>query len=446
MRIQSQDIIVTLDPLSYASGYKVLGGSIRQVYDVNESSYNPSRKMSPLVIMPWIASKDNSEIQTEQVTFIEYDEETGEAIGEQTVERQKGRMTGGCELSGVVYQLYRYRNSAWSVETVGTDVSGESQHKSNVVFDEVDADVPDAPKHSLVFKDDIPAEESAYIHVIAYTVDRQDGMEKSQEFDITLTTDTVQEEFLELKPVDGEIPTRQSYDPLRSGVTTFTRGAQLYRNGESVADSRAVYFWYVRGEDGWELLTPDNEISLLWLKTAFDASGRLPKQITIDLSFFDVLNLKVMAAYWDAGATKPSAPDNGRCPDAVYYSMRRQLARETVGEVLSVEGIKVTPDAKVVRQLLLRDNRGDLTSAEIQAHYVIEWWKKRSSDTVESYVSTGDTLESLASDLGVTPSNSVSLCPRVFAKRCYKPVADDDGSYVIDDDGSYVVAQDEVRV
>ena len=56
MKIQGTDLIVSIDPLSYACGVEVLSGTLRQSYDKSDKAYSPSRIAIPLVLLPWIGA------------------------------------------------------------------------------------------------------------------------------------------------------------------------------------------------------------------------------------------------------------------------------------------------------------------------------------------------------------------------------------------------------
>ena len=377
MKIQGSDILISRDPLSYASGYTLLAGSPHQTYDPQARAYDPKRANVPLVVMPWVSADD-----------------------------PQGEHSGSCALKGVSAVYRHMAGGAWTDTVI--DNSDTARY---FISEGAEVRGVTAPRGAVVLMVDVPPTEAAVLLITATVTDAVDGLVKSFPMTVELTTKTASTVTYRLRASE-EFPVSLDLDPRdfaadASGSRLLKLSVQLY--GDNVAVADAVYFWRMWQDGQWVKLSADNQ---LFLRTAFvdAASGELPGSITVDLQWFDTLRLMVCAS--PVGEIRPSEPDSVNGSGTVYFTYRRVCSANLQGFVFGDLGIKVTGDEEVSRYLQLRDSGGDLTEEDTDEHFRIDWKLRVGGST--SHYSRGRRVSGRArTDFGATPSRVASLLPEV---------------------------------
>ena len=410
MKIQSDDIKIIIDPLSSAGGYKLLSGSLSQTYDNGLNVYNPSREFVPLVILPWVSIVD-----------------------------ENNKYTGERELTGVDC-VVEFSDGTPVPEVLGYDVATtpEDAGLSSIVKDSPDIDVPSAPKWSIIYKQDVAPMYPVRLHVTAKFADPQTGAQGTYTFDVELTTNTLDTEILEL--VDVRVASQDkdmTIDPVRAADDAIPLSVQLYRNRKVgaandglVADANAIYTWEMQMNDDWVVVTPYNQV--------FIQEQTIGKAITLGLDYFDQVKLRVRAEYAPAGV------GSGNFSPYIYYSLRRVQAPNTNGRVVPDAGGKTQMDSIIKRHIVLTDREGDLTSALLNKYYSITWKRRVAGSSTEYLIQEGESMLALASDLGLTMTNTVSILPHVYRKLCYKPLMN--GNKAVTRNGKIIVVQNKTEI
>ncbi len=410
MRIDSSDIIIQQDPLSYANGYIFLQGSPYQTYDPQAGVYDPSRTVYPLIIMPWVSASD-----------------------------PHGEFSGACALHGVT-AIYRYMNNGqWvDVEIDNTDTN------NYFISDGTTIHGITAPAGAVVIRKNIPPTQVASVIVRPSVVDAIDGRVKDFTSTIDMTTKTATTVQYKLRVADEADPyspymvlSPMDITPDQQGRQVITLSVKLYGDNVPVADAYAKYFWYFQYNGQWTQILPDNQV---WLLTSFmdNVNHELPRTIQVDMRFFDELHIFASAS--PIGDTTPTAPDYVHGAERVHFDLSRTCPKDIEGFVFSEVGVKFLDDEYMKRYLQLRGNSGDLTDAEVAKNFRIDWYKEAGGTT--SFYSRGKTVEGrVRTDFGATRSQVVSLDPKVFFMKCFKPIVAG-GKYWVDTQGRYVCGQD----
>ena len=410
MRIQGSDIVIQQDPLSYGSGYTFLQGSPYQTYDPQAGVFNPSRSIYPLVIMPWVSASD-----------------------------PQGEYSGQCSLHSVTAVFRKMVNGAWvDIEIDNTDTN------NYFISDGTTIHGITAPAGAVVIRKNIPPTEVAAVIIHANVVDAVDGLVKSFESTVEMTTKTASTVQYKLRVADETSPYSpyMALNPMNiaanaQGKQPVTCSVKLYGDNVPVADSDAKYFWYFNENGNWVQILPDNQV---WLLTSFldNVNYELPRTIQVDLRFIDELHLFASAS--PIGDTTPTQPDYVHGAERVHFDISRICPKDIQGFVFGDVGIKFTGDELMKRYLQLRGNGGDLTDAEVEKFFRIDWYKEVNS--ASSFVSRGKSVEGhVQSDFGATRSAVCRLNPKVWWMNCYKPIVTSDGKYWVDGQGRYVCGQ-----
>lgn len=410
MKIQDSDIIIQHDPISYATGYVILQGSPHQTYDTQAMQYDPSRSIVPLVIMPWVSASDPN-----------------------------GVYSGQCSLNSVTAVYRKVVSGAWvDVAIDGTDptkyyISDGEEHQGVT-----------APAGAIVFFVNVPPTEISSIIITANVVDGVDGLIKSFENTVDLSTKTGDLVTYKLR-IDEGVVASGSIDPRdvakTNGVRLLTLSVQLYKDNMAVADAYAVYFWYLWDGTQYAQITPSNQH---WLKTAFlnQSTNELPRTIQVDIDHFDQLRLMVSAA--PIGDTTPTQPDFLHDSERVYFDYKRACRKDVEGIIVGDIGIKLVDDEFLQRSVLLRDKNGDIPDADVNEHFRIEWFVRNGNNLLS--IGDGIAVAGRArSDFLATYTNVTSLHPKVFFMKCWKRVLVN-GVRVLDTNGDGIYGRDYINI
>lgn len=423
MKIKSDEVRIFIDPLSDAAGYKLLAGSPSQTFDGGLNEYNPSREFVPFVILPFVSTQDVN-----------------------------NRYTGEQPLTGVTVKV-RYADGTPDVDIAYDAGKEEAAATTNsIVKDYNDWLVPDAPKWSIIFKEDVTPENPVCLIVNAKYADPITGAEKSVEFEVNLVTDTADTEQLELvDTIVDEQDRDMTIDPVRAADDAIPLSVQLYRNraaggldGGVVADADATYIWEMLQDDEWVTVTPTNQIFMQ--RTIEDESDESDadddqtygKNITIGLEYIDQIKLRVRANYSPAGVASDFYSPY------IYYSLRRVQSPNTLGDVVTDAGSKPSLTTIITRHIKLTDSEGDLSSALVNKYYRIDWYRRVSGSLTDVFVQRGEYMSKRADELGLTLSNIVTTKPRVYRLKCHKPICS--GNYAIAYNGKIITGQNQIEV
>lgn len=419
MRITGSDLAVVIDPLSYASGINELNGSPLQSYDKSEGTYSPSRTLVPYVILPWVATVDESN-------------------GQQS-------LSGRQPLTNVVYNISRMVGSTYqTVSLPASTLAGFEVATAAGVVSGVNV-----PKWALVVTADIPNGSSVNIECIVSFTDPQTGKTATQTVTTSLSTNTTETASFQLLTSAEFLPYRK-LNPLviakdDDGERHDTIAVQLYRNGEAVADANAAYYWYSVEGSVETLITKDNQLAIA--DSQFDASGNLGKSIVLRADYFDSISLVCRAAYVKDGASRPSVPTDPLL--ALRFSRVRRLPPNVTGQVIGSEGAKILMTSTISRKLQLSSRTGIISDALASELYRVRWVATKSTGA-STELGSGLSISAKASDLGVTNNVSVALIPEVAETACLKAKrtnssSEDDPTIVTTDDGTVIVYENTIN-
>ena len=412
MKIQGSDIIIQRDPLSYATGYTILQGSPHQTYDTQAMEYDPNRAYVPLVIMPWVNAQDTN---------------------------PDSDYSGRCALHSVT-AIYRHMVSNQWVDTPIDNTETSKYY----ISDGTTIQGVTAPVGAVVFFLNVPPTDVASLVITANVVDQVDGLVKGFENIVELTSKTattVQYKLL----ASEDFPTSLDIWPLEytktNGHRLLTLSVQLYKENAVVADADCRYFWYLWDGTQYSPITNDNQC---WLRTAFldNTTFELPGTIQVDIDYFD--RLRLMASASPIGETTPTSPDYLHGAQRVYFDYRRMCRKDIQGFVFGEKGIKIMGDDSLTRYLQLRGNDGDLTAAQTDEMFRVDWYLKNGNSRTK--YSRGQQVEGKAyTNFGATSSNVTTLKPEVYFLRAKKPVKVGT-KYLADSNGRLVCGQDIMKV
>lgn len=423
MKIQGTDLIVSIDPLSYACGVEVLSGTLRQSYDKSDKAYSPSRIAIPLVLLPWIGAYGDDHDSAEN--------------------------TGHLKLQNVTYILKRIVNKTWTETNLNTTpvsgykvalptTSGATEVELSIGVGS-SASVQKFPAYSLVVEEDVPATETREIEMRINCVDPQTGVTVERVVSEILSTNSTESASFKLRAANYT-PENSIINPLRrakdiNGKRTDTLSVQLYRDNEEVPDANAIYWWYFWENGVPKLITEDNQIFL----TEGLTNGVFSKSITINTDYFNKIVLMCRAAYWDGTGSRPTAPSDEDANLKVIFNRSRRYSRKITGSVVGTKGVKITPQSEFERNLQMSDRYGELSEEEITEHFDVSW-NKRLSTGVVSFIGVGTKVSGVAKDFGVTEKVSVGLIPNVTERGHFMPIKMDT-ALLRDTDGKILVIQ-----
>ncbi len=410
MKIQGSDIIIQRDPLTYATGYTILQGSPHQTYDTQAMEYDPSRAIIPLIIKPWVNADDPN-----------------------------GEYSGRCAIQSVTAMYRHMVNNEW----VDTPIDNTETSKY-YISDGTTIQGVTAPADSVVFFLNTPPTSVCSIIIMVNVTDALDGLVKSFENIIELTTKTATTVQYKLLPSE-DFPTSLDIWPLEytktNGKRLLTIGVQLYRENAEVADANCKYFWYLWDGSQYSPITNENQC---WLRTAFlnNNTFELPGTIQVEIDYFD--RLRLMASASPIGDETPTQPDYLHGAQRVYFDYRRICRKDVEGFVFGEIGIKLVGDENITRYVQLRAKSGDLTVEEMNELFRFDWYVKNGNS--RTMYSRGQTVSGKArTNFSATSANVTSLKPDVYFMRAFKPIKVGT-KYLADSNGKLVCGQDELKV
>ena len=228
-------------------------------------------------------------------------------------------------------------------------------------------------------------------------------------------------------------PTRHSED--ENGRRVVELATQLYSGKEEVADVNAVYFYYVLDNGSFR---PVNDYDL-WLLTK-KTDGYLPKIIEVDANLFNKLTLKVRAAYYASGESKPTEPvmDNIQTTTTINVA----LPATAQGKMIVHKGQYIAPgtDQPIECECVIEDNTGVITNPEF--YYMCFWYARQiSTGAVAVQIGYGFNLITSSAEIGVETGKGYEIYPMVYELGCYGILTDNAGRWLVDNNNNAIVAR-----
>ena len=235
-------------------------------------------------------------------------------------------------------------------------------------------------------------------------------------------------------------PSGFTVDPTRfqeniQGRRVVSLTTQLYSGKEEVADNNAVYFFYVLDTKGFRPIGEED----LWLLTN-PIDGYLPKTIEVDANLFNKLTIKVRAAYYAAGESKPTEPvmDNIQTTTTINVA----LPATAQGRMIVHKGQYIAPgkNQEIECECVLSDNAGIISNPEL--NYMCIWFAKQTSTgSTPVQIGHGFNLKTTSDAIGVTNVKGFEIYPIVYELGCYAVLVDNEGQWIVDNNDNAIIVR-----
>lgn len=392
MQIQNIPFNVSVDPLSFVADIRILSGNNTQVYDRDSGSFTDDRTLVPLLILPWASVHDPNNIMA----------------------------SGDVVLTGVEYYS--------GVPSLATLITNNADF---IIGD------TGCPEYSLKIKKNVDVNSPMEIYARFMFTDTRTNATVTVERSIPVRTTYYEESIYSLKTNQ---PSGFTIDPIRfpeneAGRRAVQLTTQLYSGKEEVADSNAVYFYYVLDNNNFRPVGEED----LWLLTPA-VNGYLPKTIEVDANLFNKLTIKVRAAYYAAGESKPTEPvmDNIQTTTTINVA----LPATAQGKMVVHKGQYIAPgvNQELECECVISDNGGIIENPEM--YYMCFWYaKEHTTGASEVQIGYGFNLQTTSEAVGITNNKGVSIYPIVFELGCYAILTDNAGRWLVDNNNNALVAR-----
>lgn len=380
-------IDVQVDPLTIASGYKILNGNIIQTYNRETAEFSDDRTLIPLILMPDINILD-----------------------------PHGKMSGVAVLTGV--EWYE------GVPSASTLISNSADYEISAAG---------APQYSLKCKKNVDVNTPLEVYYKAYFTHVELNKAVSVEGVIPLRTS-----YFDATNYNVKLNQPQSFtvDPTRAtlnakGFIEVSLSAQLYSGTDEVADANAAYFFFVLENSNWRLITADDVFVLSGL-----SGGRFSKNLVINASLFELASFKVAAVYYDS--TYPAAAADNAVQDVTTINVSLPASAE--GKIRVTKGQYIAPDVdqSIECEAWIEDNTGIILNPD--KYYMCFWYCKLNTvGATEKQIGHGFSLSTTSQAIGVTNIQGAMIYAKIYETSCYKLKVNEAGKVLVNNLGEALV-------
>lgn len=384
-RTAPEEMLVSVDPISYSSDIVVLSGNPVQNYNQDAQEFEPDRALTPCVIIPEVHVAD-----------------------------PEGIMSGKQELSGAVY----YEGAP-------------KADGSNRILDGADYAISaeGCPAHSLKVKKNIPVDFPIEIFVVYYFLDKRTNMEVEEERSIPFYTTYYDSRNYSLKL---DQPAVVTLDPLEAvenanGNWGYELNAQLYSGSEKVPDENAAYLWQVLENGAYREIDPMEDF---FLDTP-EVAGRWGKKIIVDYRFIKDLTIRCIGKYYED--TYPTGMDEGEHRQDITISVRMPaLTYKTIRTKGGKIAANLSTPVEIILQIFKNSTGEQIVGKD---HFFQPKWyaKGKTSNAVAKEIGTGMKVSFTPKEIGVTGANGLSVYAEVKVYDQYCAVMDETNEFHLTD-------------